>query len=564
MFFFSIPIYLIIDLHCIVCVCVSIPTDTPTKDFHHHVQLDSNYQLHWMFNETHIMFETVVNTTGYIGFGISGSANSYPADVAVVGVAHGKPYIYDGHTLGHYPPVLDKHQDWFLISAAEANGVTTVRFWRKLTTCDDEDRPILDGTTRVLFSYHADDIKPEEVHQRMMYHGSKRGSRSLLLINPPNSESQVKPLPHTIKTLDFLNANFSVPKRDTYYNCISFALPDLGGKHHMIRFEPVVQKGHEKLVHHIFLRYCESQVDPSLSGKRFHCYHVRFPELRNCHSVLIAWDIGGLGFDFPSHVGYPLGTDADPKFFVMETHYDNAAMRGDIVDNSGLRITLTSELRPNDAGTLELGSDVNNHMVIPPYSKAFLNSGYCSQDCLAEGLGDQEMHLFATRLHSHLIGRALRVRIVRDRQELAPLVEDNNWNFNFQEMRKLRKEVVVRKGDSFIMECLYKSTHKNVTTFGGLSTRDEMCLAYAMYYPRIPLTRCRSYVKYHDHGNIHHWVDSFDWTKQSSHDEFKRITSTTNVGIKCMGSKKFASDHKVHTQSSLQPTSRYQPPSGCH
>ena len=538
-------------------------TDTPTKDFQYHVHLDPNYQLHWMFNETHIMFETVVNTTGYVGLGISESANMFPADVAVMGVAHGKPYIYDGHTLGHSPPVLDKQQDWFLISAAEANGVTTVRFWRKLNTCDSEDRPILDGTTRVIFSYHSDDIKPEEVHP-MLYHGSNRGSRSLLLLDPPDSESPVQPLPHTIKTLDFLNANVSVPKLDTYYHCISFALPDLGGKHHMIRYEPVVQKGHEKLVHHILLYYCESQVDPSLSGSQFDCYHGRLPEFSNCYSVMVAWAIGGQGFDFPSHVGYPLGTDADPKFFVMETHYDNPAVRGDFVDNSGIRITLTSELRPNDAGTLELGSDVNNRMVIPPYSEEFLNSGYCSPDCLAEGLGDQEIHLFANLLHSHLIGRALRTRIIRHRQELAPLAEDNNYDFNYQEMRKLRKEVVVRKGDSFIVECLYRSPHKNVTTFGGLTTRDEMCLTYAMYYPRIPLTSCISQVNYHGHGNHLHWIDSFDWTKQSSHDEFKSITSTTNVGVKCIGSKQFASNHKVHTQSSLQPTSRYQPPSLCH
>ena len=32
-------------------------------------------------------------------------------------------------------------------------------------------------------------------------------------------------------------------------------------------------------------------------------------------------------FYFPSHVGFPLGTEDAPKYVVMETHYDNPGIR---------------------------------------------------------------------------------------------------------------------------------------------------------------------------------------------------------------------------------------------
>ena len=32
-------------------------------------------------------------------------------------------------------------------------------------------------------------------------------------------------------------------------------------------------------------------------------------------------------FEFPDNVGFPLGSAGDPTFFVMETHYDNPALR---------------------------------------------------------------------------------------------------------------------------------------------------------------------------------------------------------------------------------------------
>ncbi|KAJ8270759.1 hypothetical protein GJAV_G00118980 [Gymnothorax javanicus] len=48
------------------------------------------------------------------------------------------------------------------------------------------------------------------------------------------------------------------------------------------------------------------------------------------------------------------------------------------------------------------------------------------------------------------------------------------------------------QGDNLITECKYSTKGRNNMTWGGLSTRDEMCLSYLLYYPRINLARCES------------------------------------------------------------------------
>ena len=65
-----------------------------TGDFPYHVELTDSYHLHWVFNESHIMFEVEVKSNGYFGFGISGNGNMFPADVVVGWVDdNGHPHL---------------------------------------------------------------------------------------------------------------------------------------------------------------------------------------------------------------------------------------------------------------------------------------------------------------------------------------------------------------------------------------------------------------------------------------------------------------------------------------
>ena len=50
----------------------------------------------------------------------------------------------------------------------------------------------------------------------------------------------------------------------------------------------------------------------------------------------------------------------------------------------------------------------------------------------------------------------------------------------------------VYPGDHLLLECEYDTARRTAPTFGGLSTREEMCLVFVLYYPRAPLADCRS------------------------------------------------------------------------
>lgn len=52
-----------------------------------------------------------------------------------------------------------------------------------------------------------------------------------------------------------------------------------------------------------------------------------------------------------------------------------------IVDSSGMKIKIVSELREFDAAIMELGLEYSDKMAIPQGVTAFPLSGYCIADC---------------------------------------------------------------------------------------------------------------------------------------------------------------------------------------
>ena len=58
---------------------------TTLQSFNYTEQLDpeGNYFMSWAFNDTHIVFEVRVHTTGYVGFGLSPNGDMAPADVVI-------------------------------------------------------------------------------------------------------------------------------------------------------------------------------------------------------------------------------------------------------------------------------------------------------------------------------------------------------------------------------------------------------------------------------------------------------------------------------------------------
>ncbi|XP_019823007.2 DBH-like monooxygenase protein 1 isoform X2 [Bos indicus] len=438
--------------------------------FPHRTLLDSEgkYWLSWGPRGGRLAFRLEVRTAGYVGFGFSSTGAMAAADIVVGGVARGRPYLQDYFTNANRELRKDAQQDYHLEYAMENSTHTVIEFTRELHTCDINDKSISESTVRVIWAYHHEDVG----EAGPKYHESNRGTKSLRLLNPEKTSMLSTAIPY----FDLVNQDVSIPNKGTTYWCQMFKIPMLQEKHHVIKVEPVIQKGHESLVHHILLYQCSSNFSDSVLDDGHECYHPNMPDaFLTCETVIFAWAIGGEGFSYPPHVGLSLGTPLDPHYVLLEVHYDNPTYKEGLIDNSGLRLFYTADIRKYDAGVIEAGLWVSLFHTIPPGLPDFRSEGHCTLECLEEALEAEKpsgIHVFAVLLHAHLAGRGIRLRHFRKGEEMRLLAYDDDFDFNFQEFQYLKEEQTILPG--------------------GLSTRNEMCLSYLLYYPRINLTRCAS------------------------------------------------------------------------
>lgn len=76
---------------------------------------------------------------------------------------------------------------------------------------------------------------------------------------------------------------------------------------------------------------------------------------------------------------------------------------------------------------------------------------------------------------------------------MLPIAVDRNIHAGYAEYHRMTPPVRVMPGDRLIAECTYNSSQRTAITLGGLTTREESCNVYAVYYPRQKkLTTCHS------------------------------------------------------------------------
>ncbi|XP_067141857.1 DBH-like monooxygenase protein 1 homolog [Centruroides vittatus] len=280
--------------------------------------------------------------------------------------------------------------------------------------------------------------------------------------------------------------------RDTEYYCKFFRTPELSRKHHVVKLEAIIEPGNEKIVHHMILHECTGvetdRIAPYLNEEYTECYteeNVR--KFSFCFNIIGGWAVGGESFIYPDQAGLPLGIP-EVKWFLLEIHYDNPSLKRGIVDNSGFRITYTPKLRKHDAAVLAVGNLWYPCVFIPPKQKEYIVAGHAHPSCLRLQVPPEGIKIYSFLLHSHVIGKQIIVRHFRNREELLPLARDLNYDFNFQQFKYLFEERTVLPNDQLVVECVYDSSKRDKVTFGGLSTKEEMCLAFFGYYPKINIS----------------------------------------------------------------------------
>ncbi|XP_069693146.1 MOXD1 homolog 2-like [Periplaneta americana] len=459
----------------------------------HSTDLDPNYSVFWTPGEEDITFEVQVRTLGYIGFGFSADGQMPGADIVTAWVRDGQVFFQDRYARGRGEPELDPSQDYELLLGYENGTHTVIRFRRRYDTCDPHDYTITNDTMRMLFSYHSSD--PTGGLGSLPYHGPMyRGTRSLYLMEKLQLEER---LPENVLSWELRNPTMKMSGADdNFYWCKIFQLPRMRLKHHIVKYEPIHKSGSSAHITHIVVYECqgnEAEFEINSRDQGQVCYQPSVPPLLyNCNNMVMAWAVGTEGFSFPPEAGYPISHDSGPRYFMMKTHYINSVQGTDIADISGIRVYYTASLRRFDAGVLSVGLDPNWRHIIPPGQPEVVSEGHCISACTQQAVPPRGIKMFAVVLHTHLIGRKVRLRHLRHGTELPPISEDSNYDYNYQEYRRLPTPVNIYPGDHLIAECTYNSEGRTTITLGGLTTREEMCLVFGLYYPRMDLSLCHS------------------------------------------------------------------------
>ncbi|XP_076769591.1 DBH-like monooxygenase protein 2 isoform X3 [Arvicanthis niloticus] len=459
----------------------------PTSPLRYSRFLDPSHAvfLRWDFDyESEIItFELQVQTTGWIGLGITDRYTFVGSDLVVGGVLpNGNVYFSDQHLLDEDTLEQDGSQDAELLKLTEDSSSTTMRFSRPFRSCDPHDHDITSDTMRVLAAYGLDDI-PKMSREHTFV-------KSIFLLQILQYDDQDAPEDTIIHDLKI--SNFLIPEDDTTYACTFLPLPIVSKKHHIYKFEPILVERNETMVHHVLVYACgNSSVLPTGIGE---CYGSD-PSFSLCSHVIAGWAVGGLSYQFPDDVGISIGTPFDPQWIRLEIHYSNFQNLPGIRDTSGMRLYYTSHLRKYDMGVLQLGISVFPIHFIPPGAEAFLSYGLCKTDKFEEmnGAPVADIYVSACLLHTHLAGRSLQAVQYRNGTQLQVVCKDFSYDFNLQESRDLPHPVVIKPGDELLIECHYQTLDRDFMTFGGASTINEMCLIFIFYYPRINISSCMGY-----------------------------------------------------------------------
>ncbi|XP_057208977.1 DBH-like monooxygenase protein 2 homolog isoform X2 [Triplophysa rosa] len=450
--------------------------DDPLLPFSEHLDPEQKVRLKWGFDEVQdtILFQLTVNTSGWVGLGFSPKGGMTGADIVIGGVGQNGSYFTDRHAVGNSMPVVDQRQDYKLLSLNESDGQTVMKFQRSIKSCDEYDLPITTDPIKLIYAYgQTDDIK---------YHGTRRGTKEVNLLR-----YMPKVTPTDSKYFDMIMVNFTVPANQTYYHCKIMRTPDFDQKHHIYRIEPLIQN--MDLVHHLLLYRCPPGVTEIYESQ---CYTEMSNE--KCMEVVAVWGIGGGAFELPEVAGLPIGGNDGDVLYRLEVHYNNPNKTAGRVDHSGLRFYYTSILRQHDAAALMTGLEVRSRYAIPPRAKTFLTYGLCDTAHFAQVLPEtpQDLQVFSVMLHTHLAGRKVRVGHFRDGKQIDLLAVDEHYDFEYQEVVNLGKTKTVKLGDKLLVQCTYNTENRTKLTWGGLSTSNEMCLAFLYYYPAMNLSGCLS------------------------------------------------------------------------
>ncbi|CAL8141906.1 unnamed protein product [Orchesella dallaii] len=462
----------------------------------HREVLDSKtgYAVEWDVNRNSKSIVFNISTraagNGYVAFGLSKNGQLEGADVVLCGIDNtGRPYIYDTTGSGRNRLNRDSTQKWRVLSAQTTQGRMQMSISRDLDTCDDRDLIINNDLIHVIWGQgNGTSFQSQFVPQ---------GNMPIYLFDPESS-------PNSSGLQNWrISRRFRVPPRHTSYWCSITKGPSLSTKHHISAFGAYLPNElARRHVHHQLVYRCTAPpgMDPVQLFEQFtnhpgeECYlndnHV-LPTVF-CREIIHMWAVGGRPTQLPEEVGIPIGLGPN-EYFLYETHYDNPDVRTDLEIESGVDFQYSPQIRRDEGMIIFNGYSVFGGFAVPPQSSDFQIAGHCSPECSRNMLSEVgSVDIIGVTLHAHISSRKLRLHHFRGNREMPWIMNDDNYDFNYQQIRYLPNPVTILPGDQLTTRCSYDTTWKNGSTVSGFSTRDEMCMSFLFINKRIPYIFCTS------------------------------------------------------------------------
>jgi len=433
---------------------------------------DNGAAIFWKIDGDRFNLAIAVYATGWVGFGLSEAGGMIGSDM-VLYEASSHHTLTDAHVVeSRALPIMDDCQDWTLKQATEAivdggKGWIILEMSRLLETGDPQDHAIVNDAgmifpaTRVIAAWGDSDS--------VAYHfGNKARSAVRLFSDLNESEDELLKL-KSDGYFEIREDGYEIPVDDTTYHEVCKTFDDLKvdlnfpeGQNGvtMVGAIPVIMEETRQYIHH-FTVYVTSDCDDHES-----------------RALIYAWAPGVAGWSLPDDVGFPIFDSDSNEAVFIEIHYDNPSHNVGKVDSSGIRFYYTNSKRDQDAAFLELGDPL-----VTLYGE-LINDGLtqyeftCPGQCSSTFLGGESVTILWQSLHMHQTGVRMTHEVMRDGEVINKAAVDV-YDFEQQGSFSVRQRPIeFMPGDSFRTTCYYRDG----ASF-GLSSQEEMCIAFIMYYP---------------------------------------------------------------------------------
>ncbi|KAK0040032.1 DBH-like monooxygenase protein 1 [Biomphalaria pfeifferi] len=276
-----------------------------------------------------------------------------------------------------------------------------------------------------------------------------------------------------IETVDVRLTKHTLPAAETTYMCMSFNLPE-DQDYHIVADEPLIDNAY--VVHHMMLYGCDDSITDFIASPT-EC------EMSKCTSIIGGWSVGETGECYDGTVGFRIGSNGFKKA-ILEIHYDNPKLVSTYQDSSGLRLYYQpASDTVKDMFTMLTGQTM---LVLPPGQSRIEKVGTCKSSCTAT-LFKEKVYLNSATNHMHLIGRSMKIELMRNGAFVKHLTNEETFDYNTPNTLDFDPPIEVLPGDEIITTCVYNSASSKHYVYYGDGTSDEMCYGYLTMFPKSAL-----------------------------------------------------------------------------